>query len=443
VNRSIIGLCADYFCVFKFVACSALFCVFFACSDTDSKQVTYLYEAPETKEEDLVQDAMNSYESGMYSYSRRLWNELRDGYPGSYYVPFAELKLADSYFYSEDYTAAIVAYEEFIRLHPGHEAGDYALYQIARAYHNQYQGLGHDSSPLKSAIDNYRRLLKESDSAYYRSLARQNIALCRNLLAESELSVARFYFKLEQRKASAARYRALLEEYRDTQAVAEAEKELLSLFASQEEFDALLDQKTLSPASREKLLPSVPKVETTTVTDVKLAARPQMVREQTLLVAEREEKPIPQRSGQTAGSKEEPTTEPPPGADFVSRIDCEEQGDLSVFTAFLHVQASVKNLFDDKIGKPESQAKIALVEPKERSLSAGAVSEKFKEQEIDSFSTGGNTIEITRTDDLNKIQYRVSLRTKQNKEIRISSMSIDRPFRLITVIQPVTTLTTN
>lgn len=184
-------------------------------------------ELPDTKaEEELLQEAVEAYDQGLYTLAKDTFSELRDKYPGSYYSAFAELKTADAQFQISEFPAAVVAYEEFLRLHPQHEAAAYAKYQIGNSQRLQYRGVKHDQAPLRAAIKSYEKLLLENPASRYAPLARRYIKQCRERLAAHEAYVAEFYLKQGQAEASAKRYAVLAGNYRGSEAAVEAETKL-------------------------------------------------------------------------------------------------------------------------------------------------------------------------------------------------------------------------
>ncbi len=183
-------------------------------------------------------EAQNAYEKGLYSLARQQFEKLQKENPSSYYSPLVELKLADIYFWLEDYEKAIAAYDEFIHLRPQHEAAPYIFMQLGNAHRLQYSGPENEQAPLKRAIERYRRLLAKYPESEYALSARVQIADCREKLARHEAVVASFYYKQEQWKASAYRYQDLLRDYADTRVAESVRQELPALLAqAPAEFD--------------------------------------------------------------------------------------------------------------------------------------------------------------------------------------------------------------
>ena len=127
----------------------------------------------------------------------------------------AELKIGDAHFHRKEYPEAIAAYEEFASLHPKNEAIPYVLYQIGACYYAQLMTEDRDQTPTYEAIGSFERLIKSHPNSSQANRAREKIQICRELLAENEMYVARFYYKSKHYKAALARFEILLADYND------------------------------------------------------------------------------------------------------------------------------------------------------------------------------------------------------------------------------------
>ncbi len=189
-----------------------------SCSKSNENETKKLIEAPTVPEEEMLENAVRAYDRGLFSVAKKEWEDLKDGYPGSYFTVLAEIKSADSYFYLSDYATAQIQYEEFLRLHPGHEAAPYVRYQLANCNLEQYRGPKHDQIPLQLAIKGFRVLIAEYPDSEYALEARKKLDQCREKLAEHESYVAGFYLNQGNVKASAERLRRLNSAYADSEA---------------------------------------------------------------------------------------------------------------------------------------------------------------------------------------------------------------------------------
>jgi hypothetical protein len=121
------------------------------------------------------------------------------------YGQFAELKLADSYFFNREYIQASKLYEDFIKEYPGSPDLPYAKLQAARSNAFSARGSGRDRTPLERALTLYDELADRYPTTHYGAVAEQERRPVVQQLAEYDLMIIDFYFKKENAEAAAAR----------------------------------------------------------------------------------------------------------------------------------------------------------------------------------------------------------------------------------------------
>jgi outer membrane protein assembly factor BamD len=190
--------------------------------------VTELISTPTRPELEILQSAQSAFDKGLFTLSRETFSELAEGYPGSPYATYAQLKIADSYYLLKQYKEALSQYEFFLTEHIDHEATDYVHFQIGNCYFEQYKDEKRDQEPLILAIEKYKQSIEINPNSAYVVQARRRIDQAREYLAQNEAFIARFYLKQKQLNASLNRYRALIDKFPDSEATAEAIAELSS-----------------------------------------------------------------------------------------------------------------------------------------------------------------------------------------------------------------------
>ena len=165
--------------------------------------------------QELAWDGMDAYEDGDYKDAIENFQNLKDWYPFSKYAILAELKIADSHYYLEQYEEAIFAYEEFEKLHPRNEAIPYVLYQIGRCYFDQIDTIDRDQTPALKAFETFKRLDKQFPNDQYARSGAEHISKCVKSLAGNEYYIGVFYFKSKHYKAALNRFMAVLSGYPD------------------------------------------------------------------------------------------------------------------------------------------------------------------------------------------------------------------------------------
>lgn len=163
----------------------------------------------------LVQNGMDDYESGKYKDALENFQKLKDWYPFSKYVTLAELKIADSHYQLKEYAEAIVAYQEFVDLHPNNEAVPYVIYQIGRCHFDQMDAIDRDQSVTRKALDTFQQLQKQYPNSIYAEKATEHINKCVKNLAGNEFYIAMYYYKSKRYEAALYRFKAIVTKYPD------------------------------------------------------------------------------------------------------------------------------------------------------------------------------------------------------------------------------------
>ncbi|MBW1900957.1 MAG: outer membrane protein assembly factor BamD [Deltaproteobacteria bacterium] len=177
-----------------------------------------LKKKPKKKENppaELMEEGRSAYEDEYYLSAIESFQKIVDRYPYSKFYAEAELKIADSYYYSMDYDAAFDAYTEFQRLHPKNPKIPYVLYQKGQCHFSQVSTVDRDHSHTLHALEQFERLVKDFPKSEYSDQTHWKIRECYMKLAGSELYVGHFYFKMKKYKAAMTRYRYILENFPD------------------------------------------------------------------------------------------------------------------------------------------------------------------------------------------------------------------------------------
>ena len=178
--------------------------------------IDYFYlPPPEDTAQELFEAGNDSMREKDYVAASGYFSKLKDNFPFSPYAVEAELSLADCYFLDEEWGMASDAYKEFETLHPRHEAIPYVLYNIGMANLNGYPSIDRPTLQLEDAYSYFRRLYETYPGTEYSEAAVEKMAQCRKLMAEHELYVADFYFRMGRYTSALARYRDILREFKD------------------------------------------------------------------------------------------------------------------------------------------------------------------------------------------------------------------------------------
>ncbi len=156
------------------------------------------------------------YKKKNHDRALEVFNELTDSFPGADpYYTWAELKVADCYFFQKEYTEAISHYEEFKKFHPFHEDIPYVIFQIGLSHFNQILSIDRDQSATRMALSNFEFLIANYPPSIFTEKAREKVKICRQKLAKKELYVAKFHYKKKKYQGAKARLEGVINLYQE------------------------------------------------------------------------------------------------------------------------------------------------------------------------------------------------------------------------------------
>ena len=166
--------------------------------DLEPKELTTKSDAltTEVPEFELVRLSKKLYQVGMYSVARDSFSSLKDRYPLGAYATFAEVKLADTYYFNREFNEAAKSYDSFLKNFPGHVNSPYVKLQAARSHIASSRGGGRDRQPLERGIALFDELIKEHPNTAYAQLARQERTPVVEQLASYDSEIIEFDRKL-------------------------------------------------------------------------------------------------------------------------------------------------------------------------------------------------------------------------------------------------------
>jgi len=176
-------------------------------------------KTPETVEQNQAatyfREGEAAFESGLYTDVIASWQKVRETYYSPELNALAELKIAEAYYLREDYAEASVAYEEFLKNHPGHPKTADILFLLGLSYHKQILNFDQDQTPTHKALSTFRSMKSRFPDDPRMQQVDAYIANELNRLADHDLDIARFYLKTDHYGASIGRYQGILKKYPD------------------------------------------------------------------------------------------------------------------------------------------------------------------------------------------------------------------------------------
>jgi outer membrane protein assembly factor BamD len=144
----------------------------------------------------------------------------------------ALLDLAYVYYKIDNHEEALSTCDRFIRLYPQNPHVDYAYYLQGLVNFNRNRGVTdrifptdyseRDISSASAAFQNFSELLERFPNSIYAEDASMRMVYLRNLLAEYEIHVARYYLRRGAYVGAANRARFVVENYSKTPSVPDA-----------------------------------------------------------------------------------------------------------------------------------------------------------------------------------------------------------------------------
>jgi outer membrane protein assembly factor BamD len=176
----------------------------------------------EKSAQELVFEGSSAFVAEDYKTAVKAYTDLKDWYPFSKYAILADLKIADAHYQLEEYDEAILAYEEFEKMHPKNEAVPHIIYRTGLCWFNQIGTIDRDHTPAKNSLIQFNRLIDQFPESEYIQKAKENIKACMDNLSGHELYVADFYYKTKKYNAALKRYEYLVENFPESKETQEA-----------------------------------------------------------------------------------------------------------------------------------------------------------------------------------------------------------------------------
>lgn len=196
-----------------------------SCASKDEQDVN-------TNEQQFYESAQRSLQSGNFVAAVEKLQQLEARFPFGRFAEQGQLEIIYAYYKSYQPESARAAADRFMRLHPTHPNVDYALYLRALASFEEDQSFferflpidpsTRDPGAARDSFADFAQLIRRFPESQYAPDAQKRLIYLKNLLAASEVNVARYYIKREAFVAAANRGRYVFEHYQGTPSVPDA-----------------------------------------------------------------------------------------------------------------------------------------------------------------------------------------------------------------------------
>lgn len=199
-----------------------------ACASTSDPAEAYKDESPHV----IYQRGVASLEDKSYGEAIKRFEALDIQYPYGEETENAQLYLVYAYYMKEEYPLASAAAARYIRLHPASPHVDYAYY--IQGLSDYYQNMGifermftldlatRDLTQIQKAYGDFNELVVRYPNSKYAPSAHQYLIYLRNMLADHELQVGRYYYSRKAYVAAAERASNVVAHFQGAPAVKDA-----------------------------------------------------------------------------------------------------------------------------------------------------------------------------------------------------------------------------
>jgi len=150
--------------------------------------------------------------------------EIQLRYTFSPFATLAEIRTADTYFRREEYIQAITEYDNFIKNHPGHNEVEYAMYQLALSNYNLKGSKDKDPTYARESVKWFTQFKDKYPNSQLAPEADKRIIISKNILAQREIFIGKYYMKKKNYKAAEARFNLVLQDFPESKYTEEAYK---------------------------------------------------------------------------------------------------------------------------------------------------------------------------------------------------------------------------
>lgn len=213
---------------FKNILTLLLWCAITSCATTPEDTD----DIKDWTAEKFFQEARQALKGGDYETAIKYFEKLEARYPFGRYAQQAQLETAYAYYKYLETDSAIAAADRFIKLHPRHPRVDYAYYLRGLASFKVDDDFfskmaGKDPSQLdpggsRRSFNYFSELIRRFPNSKYVKDARKRMVYLRNMLAQHEVNVAKFYMSRGAHVAAANRAKYVIENYQRTPAITNA-----------------------------------------------------------------------------------------------------------------------------------------------------------------------------------------------------------------------------
>ncbi len=159
---------------------------------------------------------------GAYSDAARKFEDLDRDHPYAPEARRAIVMAAYAYYKAGKYQEAVASAQRYTTLHPGTKDAALAHHIVATAHFDDIKEPRRDQTATRKALAELKILRQRYPDSPYAKQAENRIRIAEDVLAASEMDVARFYQKRNNHAAAINRFKTVVTDYQTTPQVEEA-----------------------------------------------------------------------------------------------------------------------------------------------------------------------------------------------------------------------------
>ena len=201
----------------------------FACSKKGSEKVI----SQPTEEEmvlALYEEAITALKKGDAYFAGKKFKEVESLLPQSEWAAKASLMASYADYSRNAYSESVFGLERYIKNYPADKNLSYAHYLIAICYYEQILDEKKDLAPLLQAKKKFEFIVSNFPETDYATDSHFKLELIVDQLAAKEMSIARYYMKMQKWIPAINRLKIVVEKYDETVFIEEALHRLVEVY---------------------------------------------------------------------------------------------------------------------------------------------------------------------------------------------------------------------
>ena len=148
-----------------------------------------------------------------YEEARSQFRQITERHTGSSYAPKARFLIGEAFYREGEFDKAVREFTDFLAFYPRHQIADLVQYRLAMSYYDQLKPIEQDQGLTAKALEQFKKLVKDYPESRYAGDALGKIDICRGRLAQKELFIASYYFRLGNMGAARQRLELIRKDY--------------------------------------------------------------------------------------------------------------------------------------------------------------------------------------------------------------------------------------